>query len=114
MRWTVVAVGRIRPPFADDEAHYRTMLRGQAPVEVVEVREGDDLARRIPPRAHRVALEAGGRSYTSEAFAAWVEERRRAGLPVCFLIGGPTGLGDVPRDEALSLGAMTLPHQLAR
>jgi 23S rRNA (pseudouridine1915-N3)-methyltransferase len=44
-----------------------------------------------------------------------VEERRRAGLPVCFVIGGPAGLpAGLAAQERLSLGPMTLPHQLAR
>ena len=110
----MVAVGRIRPPFADDVDHYRTMLGGHARVDVVEVRENDHVERRIPPRAHRVLLDAGGRAYSSEAFARWLEERRMAGRDVCFVIGGPRGL-DLDRcDTRLSLGPMTLPHQLAR
>src|SRR6266513_2006942 len=60
VRITVVAVGKLRPPFADDVAHYTKMLAGHARMELVEVRE------------------------------------------------------DERADHRLSLGAMTLPHQLAR
>jgi 23S rRNA (pseudouridine1915-N3)-methyltransferase len=114
VRYTVVAVGRIRPPFADDVEHYRTMLGGHARVDVVEVREDDQVERRIPARSHRVLLDIRGRSYDSEAFAAWLEERRMAGRDVCFVIGGPAGLQLERCDERLSFGPMTLPHQLAR
>ena len=114
MKLTVLAVGRIRPPFADDLEHYAKMLSGRARVELVEVRDGEQLERRIPERAHRVVLDAGGRTYDSEAFARRLEEWRQAGRDVCFVIGGAFGL-DLPQaDERLSFGPMTFPHQLAR
>ncbi len=114
MKYTVVAVGKIRPPYADADAHYRKMLGGHARVEIVEVRDGEQLERRIPERAHRVVLDAGGRTYDSEAFARWLEERRQAGRDVCFVIGGAFGVALERRDETLSFGPMTFPHQLAR
>jgi 23S rRNA (pseudouridine1915-N3)-methyltransferase len=114
VRYTVVAVGRIRAPFADDADHYLTMLSGHARVEVVEVRDDDRVERRIPARAHRVLLAVEGRVHSSEAFARWLELRRMAGRDVCFVIGGPDGLELERCDERLSFGPMTLPHQLAR
>ena len=38
VRLTVLAVGRIRPPFADDAAHYQRLLAHQARLETIEVR----------------------------------------------------------------------------
>ena len=114
MRVVVLAVGRIRPPFADDAAHYEKLLRRQARVEVVEVREDEALVRRIPERAYVVLLDAGGRELSSEAFAAFLEERRQAGRDVCFVLGGPFGTSLERADLRLSMGPMTLPHQLAR
>jgi 23S rRNA (pseudouridine1915-N3)-methyltransferase len=90
------------------------MLGRYANVEVVELREGDDAARRIPERAFVVLLDGGGREMTSEGFAAWLEERRQEGRPVCFVIGGAFGISLPRADLRLSLGRMTLPHQLAR
>ena len=49
----------------------------------------------------------------SMEFSRWLEDRRQAGRDVCFVIGGPKGL-DLQADMRLSLGPMTLPHQLAR
>jgi 23S rRNA (pseudouridine1915-N3)-methyltransferase len=43
-----------------------------------------------------------------------LEERRRSGMDWCFVIGGPFGLQLERPDSRLSLGPMTLPHQLAR
>ena len=37
MRFLVLAVGRLRPPYQDDIAHYQKLLAGHAKVEVVEV-----------------------------------------------------------------------------
>ena len=116
MKLTVLAVGRLRPPYADDVQHYLTLLKRQARVEVVEVREDDDVSKRLPERSHVVALHSEGVQYDSLAFSRWVEERRHAGLDVVFVIGGPFGLPDLGRepDHRLSLGLLTLPHQLAR
>jgi 23S rRNA (pseudouridine1915-N3)-methyltransferase len=114
MKWTVLAVGRARAPYADDLEHYERLLVKQARVEVIEVREDEQLERRIPERAWVVLLDADGRERTSEAFADWVEDRRQAGRDVCFVIGGAFGTSLSRRDEAISLGPMTLPHLLAR
>ena len=114
MKYTVLAVGRVRAPYVDDVEHYRRLLRPHARVEEVEVREDERLERRIPERAYVSLLDAGGRSYDSEGFARWIEERRHAGRDVCFVVGGPYGTDLEGRDHVLSLGPMTLPHLLAR
>jgi 23S rRNA (pseudouridine1915-N3)-methyltransferase len=110
----VLAVGRLRPPFADDVQHYQKLLARHARVELVEVREDEQVARRIPPRAYVSLLDAEGQQYDSLAFSAFLEERRQAGRDVCFVVGGPFGLALDAVDHRLSLGRMTLPHQLAR
>jgi 23S rRNA (pseudouridine1915-N3)-methyltransferase len=113
MRIFLIAVGRLRPPYQDDVEHYRKMLAGHAKVELVEVREDDKVAPRIPDRALTVLLAADGETLSSEEFSDWLEERRRDGRDLCFVIGGPRGL-ELDADMRLSLGPMTLPHQLAR
>jgi 23S rRNA (pseudouridine1915-N3)-methyltransferase len=114
VRYTVLAVGKVRPPYVDDVRHYERLLARHARVSLVEVREDDRLERRIPDRAYVSLLDGGGARYSSEAFARWLEERRRAGRDVCFVIGGPFGTALDRCDHRLSLGPMTLPHQLAR
>jgi 23S rRNA (pseudouridine1915-N3)-methyltransferase len=114
VKYTVLAVGRIRPPFSDAVQHYAKTLAGKAHVELIEVRDEAQVERRIPARSYRVLLDARGKSYDSRAFADWLEERRRAGRDVCFVVGGPYGLELEQCDELLSLGPMTFPHQLAR
>ncbi len=110
----MIAVGRLRPPYADDVAHYRKLLAGHARVEVSEVREPEQVQRRIPERSFVVLLAADGKTFDSHAFSGFVDQRRQAGLDLCFVIGGPRGLEIADCDLRLSLGALTLPHQLAR
>jgi 23S rRNA (pseudouridine1915-N3)-methyltransferase len=114
VRYVVLAVGKVRPPYADDVEHYLRLLARHARVEHVEVREDEALARRIPDRAFVSLLDRGGRAYDSEAFSRWLEERRRAGRDVCFVLGGPDGASLPRADHLLSFGPLTLPHQLAR
>jgi 23S rRNA (pseudouridine1915-N3)-methyltransferase len=114
VKYTVLAVGRLRAPFADDVAHYHRMLTGKARVDLVEVREDEQVERRIPPRSYTVLLDVAGRTYDSVAFARWLEDRRQAGRDVCFVIGGAYGTQLEGCDEKLSFGPMTFPHQLAR
>ena len=116
MKLTVLAVGRLRPPYADDVQHYRTLLKRHAKLELLEVREDEQVSRRVPGDAFLSLLHSEGKRYDSLAFARWLEERRQGGRDVVFLIGGPYGLPELDRaeDHRLSLGPMTMPHQLAR
>ncbi len=115
MKIVVLAVGRLRPPFADDVAHYRRLLGGKAKLELIEVRTDEQAAARIPERAFVSLLDAAGETYDSEGFSAFIEDRRMAGADLWFVIGGAFGGLDLPRvDHRLSLGPMTYPHQLAR
>lgn len=134
MRVTVIAVGKLKERYWRDAAdEYLKRLRPYADVRVVEIAdrdpgrggveravvdEGADVLAAIKPGDHVVALEIGGRNLDSVAFS---QHLARLGLEgrsaVTFLIGGSHGLGaDVlsRADERLSLGPMTLPHNLAR
>ncbi|MDQ4026062.1 MAG: 23S rRNA (pseudouridine(1915)-N(3))-methyltransferase RlmH [Actinomycetota bacterium] len=109
----MIAVGRVRPPYQDDVEHYRKMLAGHARVDLIEVRQDEAVQRRIPSRALLVLLAGDGEQLDSEGLSRWLEQRRQNGRDVCFVIGGPTGL-ELEADMRLSLGPLTLPHQLAR
>jgi len=114
VRILVVAVGRLRPPFADDVQHYQKLLARHVKLELIEVREDEQVARRIPGRTFVSLLDRGGDELDSVAFSGWLEERRQSGMDVCFVVGGPFGLELDEVDHRLSLGRITLPHQLAR
>ena len=102
-------------PSSTTSTHYEKLLRRQARVEIVEVREDEALERRIPERAYVVLLDAGGRELSSEALRR-VPGGAAAGAAAtsCFVLGGPFGTALERHDTKLSLGPMTLPHQLAR
>ncbi len=114
MRILVVAVGRLRPPFSDDVQHYQKLLARHARLELIEVREDDHVARRIPDRIFVSLLDREGEEFDSVAFSRFLEDRRQSGVDLCFVIGGPFGLELDDVDHRFSLGKITLPHQLAR
>jgi 23S rRNA (pseudouridine1915-N3)-methyltransferase len=114
VRVIVVAVGRLRPPYADDVRHYQKLIAGHTRLELIEVRENEQVSRRLPNRAFVSLLHQDGEQMDSVAFSRFLEARRQSGRDVCFVIGGPFGLELEAVDHRLSLGPMTLPHQLAR
>ena len=133
MRITIVAVGKLKEPYwRDAAAEYLKRLGPYATLNVIEVAdrdlargeeqaratEGDDLLRALPGGAHVVALDAAGRSVTSEAFADWIGACGLDGKShLAFVIGGSAGFAPEVlgrADDRISLGAMTFPHQLAR
>ena len=113
MRLIVLAVGRLRPPYADDVQHYQKLLARHTRLELVEVREDEHVGRRIPDRAFVSLLAADGEAFDSMGFSRFLEQRRQDGRDLCFVVGGPYGL-ELDGVHRLSLGPMTLPHQLAR
>jgi 23S rRNA (pseudouridine1915-N3)-methyltransferase len=124
----LIAIGRLRAgPEADLFERYNTRLRprltvielpeerGTAPV--VKRREGAALLDALPKEAFAVALDLGGQTLASEAFADRLTLWSQLSRPLSFLIGGAEGL-DAPviarADAVLSLGSMTWPHFLVR
>jgi 23S rRNA (pseudouridine1915-N3)-methyltransferase len=133
MRITLVCVGRLKERYWQEAAaEYLKRLTPYARVDVLEVPDRDvtadedralaaeaaAIARVLPDGAEVVTLDIGGKARSSEALAEWLEELGTRGRShVAFVIGGAAGLHpDVlaRADERMSLGPMTLPHQLAR
>jgi 23S rRNA (pseudouridine1915-N3)-methyltransferase len=117
----VISVGRLRAPYLDDVAHYAKLLGRYVRLEQVELRDqpardgdGERIAARLPRDAFVSLLAAGGEQFDSLAFARFIEARRASGRDLAFVIGGAHGLELPAADHRLSLGPMTLPHQLAR
>ena len=64
-----------------------------------------------------VLLDARGRQFSSEELAKFLEREQVNATPLLFAIGGSDGFSEEARRQAgftLSLGKMTLPHELAR
>lgn len=133
MRIVIAAVGKLKERhFRDAAQEYLKRLGPYAPVEMVEVPdqdltpgeerakrlEAEALERALPAGAHVIALDAGGKQLSSEAFSAHLAEIAHSGrTALAFIIGGSAGIDPsllARADERVSLGAMTLPHQLAR
>ncbi len=80
-------------------------------------REGEALLAAVTPQDLVVVLDLGGRTPSSEAFAAMLQGWLDTGRRPAFLIGGTEGLSDAVRgraDAVLSLGPLTWPHMLVR
>jgi 23S rRNA (pseudouridine1915-N3)-methyltransferase len=138
MRLVIAAVGKLKDGAERDlVARYRERFEGLgrklglAPVVWHEIPESraQDVARRREDEAsallklardadYLVALDERGKALTSDAFAKTLAKVRDSGTKTAaIIVGGPDGLADGVRKSAalqLSLGAMTLPHGLAR
>jgi 23S rRNA (pseudouridine1915-N3)-methyltransferase len=114
VRIVVVAVGKLRPPFVDDINHYQKLIARHTRLELVEVREDEHVARRLPERSFVSLLDRDGEMMDSLRFSEFLERRRASGRDLSFVIGGPFGLDLDEVDHRFSLGAITFPHQLAR
>lgn len=74
-------------------------------------------AKTTPRNARIVALDEGGREFTTAQFAAQLGRWVAGQAPVAFVIGGPNGLDAETRSSAallLRLSSLTLPHALAQ
>ncbi len=119
MKLAVIAVGKLKEAWVQEGcAEYAKRLRGKLPLELVEVKDDAELARRLPPRHLVWALDERGTELTSEELSrkmAQLMNRGEAGI--ALVIGGADGLPRALVDRAAfvwSLGRLTLPHRLAR
>ncbi|MFW5722135.1 MAG: 23S rRNA (pseudouridine(1915)-N(3))-methyltransferase RlmH [Desulfohalobiaceae bacterium] len=133
MQLKFVWIGKLRKRFwLDAAAHYAGRLKHRYRLEEICLKdgsaslrpesragqEGADILKRISRQDMVISLDRKGRLFTSRqlssALSGWVET---PGRTPCFVIGGAYGLSrDVVSrsDLTLSLGPMTLPHELAR
>ena len=137
MRVAIIAVGRLKAgPERELADRYgkRIGAGGRAlGLSALDIRELDESRARRPdarrrdearaieaalaPGGVRIVLDERGRDWTSEAFADFLRGARDENRALDFVIGGPDGLDRDFLSQAglrLRLGAMTLPHGLAR
>jgi 23S rRNA (pseudouridine1915-N3)-methyltransferase len=100
-------------------AEYVKRIGRYCPAETLEARDEEALlARAAKERATLVLLDQRGKQMTSEELAAFVGKHRDQGTQrLVFAIGPADGWSEAARSKAallLSLGRMTLAHELAR
>lgn len=81
-------------------------------------REGTSIRQMLKEGDYLVALDEGGKTLTSEALGAFIEQRAGSRVKrIIFLIGGAYGLDKIVLQQAQfswSLSPLTFPHQLVR
>jgi 23S rRNA (pseudouridine1915-N3)-methyltransferase len=80
--------------------------------------EGEQLLAKIRPDDLVVVLDSGGRQMTSGELANYIDSKMQAGVKqITFVVGGHAGVHSSVKERAnleLSLGPMTLTHEMAR
>lgn len=138
MRFTVVAVGKLKERFWKDaceeylkrlQPYARTTVREVADIDpakaggVATARDKEGAAicgalDSLGSSSHVMLLDIGGRERSSEELSRRLDELAlRGSSDFAFVIGGSDGMSEEVRRraaETLSFGPITLPHNLAR
>lgn len=134
MRLRLICVGQKMPDWVSQGyTDYARRMPPELPLELVEIpmahrgknpdiarlmqKESDSILSATGPKDRIVALEVGGRPWSTEKLASQLENWQQDGRDVSFLVGGPDGLADTCRqraDQLWSLSPLTLPHPLVR
>ncbi|MFY7666751.1 23S rRNA (pseudouridine(1915)-N(3))-methyltransferase RlmH [Flavobacterium sp.] len=81
-------------------------------------KEGQLILAKVANTDFLVLLDERGKSFTSEAFAEYLQQRMNSGVKnLIFVIGGPYGFSEAVYERAnakISLSAMTFSHQMIR
>ncbi|MBS1813795.1 MAG: 23S rRNA (pseudouridine(1915)-N(3))-methyltransferase RlmH [Acidobacteria bacterium] len=115
---TVRQSGNRKGPAADLVQLYIERTSHFHPCKWLQVRSVDEVwAQREKPASHLILLDPRGEMRTSEGLAETIGKLRDSGKrTLLFAIGPADGWSAADRDRAgalLSLGKMTLPHELA-
>lgn len=124
MKIKVAWIGKTKEPAIQAlTAEYLKRLSGYTQLEPLALASEAALLKLATPGADRpaarmVLLDSRGQQFTSEGFARFLEEQQNRGSqPLLLAVGPANGFSDQARKAAsalLSLGKMTLPHELAR
>ncbi|MDX1634761.1 MAG: 23S rRNA (pseudouridine(1915)-N(3))-methyltransferase RlmH [Marinobacter sp.] len=134
MRLRLVCVGQKMPDWVSQGyQEYARRMPPELPLELAEIamahrgknpdiarlvqREGEAVLAATGRTDRLIALEVGGRPWSTEKLAQQLEHWQQDGRDVSFLVGGPDGLADICReraDQQWSLSPLTLPHPLVR
>ena len=125
MKVRVAWIGKTKEPaIASLTEEYLKRISRYTQVEGVTLRDEEDLLARYGAtgkagsKATLVLMDSRGKEFSSEQFAKFIGDHQdRNPLPLIFAIGGADGFSAESRSAAqhvISLGKMTLAHELAR
>lgn len=134
MEINIVCVGSLKEKyFKDAVSEYTKRIGGFCKINIIEVKDldyGDSEGNILKTKkqeaecllkykkGYTIALEIGGKSYTSENFAKFIKNTFDTKNPcISFFIGGSNGLDKQFSDSLdmkLSFSSFTFPHQLMR
>jgi 23S rRNA (pseudouridine1915-N3)-methyltransferase len=134
MRINLIAVGTKMPSWVNDGvAEYSKRMPADFSLQITEIalgqrgknadieraikKEGELMLAAIPERDHVIALEVGGKPWSTEQLAENAGHWRMSGNNVSLLVGGPDGLAPAclaRANQKWSLSPLTLPHPVVR
>ena len=135
MKIKIIALGKIKEKFLKDGIdEFLKRMTPYAPVEIVEIQpveikdenlieraldeEAESILSRIKPHDFVITMEIGGRQFSSEEFAAKIEDLTNEGFgEIVFVIGSSCGISKKVSARAnlkMSMSRMTFLHQFAR
>ncbi len=128
MNIQLICIGKLKEKYWQDAcAEYLKRLTRFCKFTVTELSESKSdskdeesaaILERIPKGAYVIALDVGGKRFSSEGLAGKISELALSGKSdICFIIGGSNGFNDDVRraaDLRLSFSDFTFPHQLMR
>ena len=135
---TLITMGKLKEKFYLSAAEeYAKRLKGYCSFQLIELpeyrlpedpspaeieaglsKEAEAILAKLPKGGWFCIFTPEGKTLSSEAFAAKLQEVKLSGKSsACFLIGSSFGIAPQIKDRAdfkLSMGPMTFPHHLAR
>ena len=101
-------------------SEYQKRLSPYFKLELAELGEGgryfEKLSKQQAASEIFIAMDAGGKKFTSEGFAEWFNTKRSLSKNITFVIGEATGLSKQAREtvsEFISLSDMTFSYKLS-
>ncbi|MCU7960299.1 MAG: 23S rRNA (pseudouridine(1915)-N(3))-methyltransferase RlmH [gamma proteobacterium symbiont of Bathyaustriella thionipta] len=134
MRIQLISVGQRLPDWVNTGCEtYARRLPDECRLQLIEIAagkrsknadiqritrdEGQRMLKAVARRTHIVALDVGGKSWTTEQLAQQLQKWMASGQDLALLVGGPEGLSAdclQAARERWSLSPLTFPHPLVR
>ena len=119
MKLKIAWIGKTKEPAIESlTAEYVKRISRFAEVTGVSLKDEAAVLSLAKAERHKlILLDSRGKQFSSEELAQFLDREQLNAVPLLFAIGGSDGFSEEARSQAaftLSLGKMTLPHELAR